>query len=357
MGSSRGQDRSLDTGTFLPQWLKGRGDARYDFDQSSFSPPSHDDSFLCIRYSSKSATERTSDSAGSVGGQDGYRPISHLLSENKISNSTIGHTNVPSSSSFSSSSSSGSSDIKNIDFSKHPLPCQPFVPAAEGKDSKSSSVGFSSRLKVAKSQGTDDGFHSEPALCGKSIVHVANRMMSGKLVKIDSSNESRDSYKNSGSMEQQQQQNDEQFLKKGSKSLPVTPIASPISTPDTSPKSRRRVNANRYFTAPFVPDREKYQTGWLLSSILGQSRELAMGTSHKIPEADEDDDEPIDMLPAKFLNRKKSISSQNLSYIGKNDEQDKNNEETKKETAVYKNVLRAKPSELREMNFWSPTSM
>lgn len=156
-----------------------------------------------------------------------------------------------------------------------------------------------------------------------------------------------------------EQQNKDQFVTKGSKSLPVTPIASPISTPDSSPKSRRRTHGNRYFTGAFIPDREKYQTGWILSSILGQSREGI--TSNKIQEEDEEPPS-LDVFPSKYLNRKKSISSQNLSYFVSDEgravpasTQQQQPQLTK--TGIYTNAFQAKPSELREMNFWSPTSM
>lgn len=181
-----------------------------------------------------------------------------------------------------------------------------------------------------KSQGTDDGFHGEPALCGKSIVHVANQMMSGKFTKVFTS----DSHS-------QQQSSQESSLKNVSKSLPATPLTSPAGTPDSSPKARRKIHANRYFTGAFIPDKEKYQGNWILSSILGQSREVITA---KI----EEEDEPLE--PRRPLNRKKSISSQNLTYIGKE-------EKSADKSSVYVNVLEAKPSELREMNFWSPTSM
>lgn len=167
-----------------------------------------------------------------------------------------------------------------------------------------------------------------------------------------------------------EQQNAKQLLRRGSKSLPVTPIASPTSTPDTSPKSRRRGNTNRYFTGTFDRD-NKYQTGWLLSSILSQSREFGIGTSHRIQEVDEDEAPSPNAVPSKFLSRKKSISSQNLSYLDKNEElrqlsqqpqqqpqqQQQRDDDSKKESGTYTNFFKAKPSELREMNFWCPTSM
>ena len=179
-----------------------------------------------------------------------------------------------------------------------------------------------------KSQGTDDGFHGAPALCGKSIVHVANQMMSG--------------FNKTTSQSEFRSEQTENAFAKGSKSLPATPLASPMSTPDSSPKSRRR-HGNRFFTGAFVPDREKYQGSWILAGILGQPREFV---TTKIEEEEEYTPENI---PSRTLNRKKSISSQNLTYLGK----DEKSEEKPGKTSVFQ----AKPSELREMNFWSPTSM
>lgn len=179
--------------------------------------------------------------------------------------------------------------------------------------------------------GTDDGFHGTPALCGKSIVHVANQMMSNKLNKTHSTSEFRP------------EQNADNTFPKGSKSLPATPLASPMSTPDSSPKSRRRIHGNRFFTGAFVPDREKYQGSWILAGILGQPREIV---TSKIDEEEEISHENI---PARVLSRKKSISSQNLTYVGK--------EEKSPDKQSVTSVFQAKPSELREMNFWSPTSM
>lgn len=180
-----------------------------------------------------------------------------------------------------------------------------------------------------KSQGTDDGFHGEPALCGKSIVHVASQMMSGKFTKVFTSDS--------------RSQQTENSVKSVSKSLPATPLTSPTGSPDSSPKARRKIH-NRYFTGAFVPDKEKYQGNWILAGILGQSREVITA------KIDEEDELFPDMEPRKPLNRKKSISSQNLTYIGKE-------EKSADKSSVYVNVLEAKPSELREMNFWSPTSM
>ncbi|XP_015592111.1 transcription factor GAGA isoform X2 [Cephus cinctus] len=298
---------------------------RFDLDESTFSPPSHDDNFFYIRYSKQSASQQQQEQQQQQQQeQEGFRSIGQVLVETP-------HKNVTASNQVTSEQQTVSTfkEIKEIDFSKHPLPCQPFVPAAiaKARETKPTQKNFAGK-SIVKSQGTDDGFHGEPALCGKSIVQVANQMMSSKINKT---------------LPESRLQESEEVPKKGSQSLPVTPLASPLSTPDSSPKSRRKGYTNRYFTGAFIPDKEKYHGGWILASLLGQSREIV---SSKI---EEEDEQAIEAVPPKSLNRKKSISTQNLSYLGSDDKAIKN--------AVYTNVLQAKPSELREMNFWSPTSM
>lgn len=312
MGSARPQDKSLNGGISLPQWMKGRFDNRFDFDESTFSPPSHDDNFFFIRYPKSQETENAAGFTTS---------ISTVISEKQESKQVS--SVQPSASNFK--------DVKQIDFSKHPEPCQPFIPSAVKKES-----GFKPPKTVLanngkpKSLGTDDGFHGASALCGKSIVHVANQIMSGKINKTQSSSEFRP------------EQTDNAFPK-GSRSLPATPLASPMSTPDSSPKSRRRVHGNRFFTGAFVPDREKYHGSWILAGILGQPREMVA------PKIEEEEEITPENIPTRTLSRKKSISSQNLTYVGKDDKS------TEKQSIT--SVFQAKPSELREMNFWTPTSM
>lgn len=294
--------------------MKGKFDSRFDFDESTFSPPAHDDNFFYVRYP-KTQANQSSDSQG-------YRPINQVITENQISSSK-------SQTQTETREVSQTKEQREVDFSKHPIACQPFVPSAANKgnqEGKLVKTVIAGNVK-AKSQGTDDGFHGEPALCGKSIVHVANQMISGKFSKVIT--------------EQM-----EGKPKKGSKSLPATPVTSPTATPDSSPKSRRKLPPSRYYTGSLVPDRDKYQTGWILSSLLGQTKELAT------PKIDEEDESVVDVSPPpKMLSRKKSISSQNLTYIGKEEK----NENASKST--YTSVFQAKPTELREMNFWSPTSM
>lgn len=180
---------------------------------------------------------------------------------------------------------------------------------------------------------TDDG---EAGLYSKSIVHVANQVMSTKFAKVFLSD-------SQGSQQTKEQGRDLYSVRNiVSKSLPATPITSPTVTPDSSPKVRRKViHSNRYFTGPFVPDKEKYHGSWILGSLLGQSREIV---TTRIEEENELSVEPDPRNMT--LNRKKSISSQNLTYVGK-----------ESSDGSSTSVLENKASELREMNCWSPTSM
>lgn len=327
MGSTRQQDRLLGGGISLPQWMKGRADNRFDFDESTFSPPSHDDSFFYIRYP-KAPTR--------LSGSEEFRPIDEVLNGQTVAastNSVIAEKVKGKAKEETKERERNVSDPKKnqeIDFSKHPVACQPFVPislTSKDKEIKHSKSLLKENVK-SKSQGIDDGFHGEPALCGKSIVLVASQMMSNKFHETFTA-------ESAGSQP-----------KKGSKSLPATPLASPAQSPNSSPKARRRIASNRYFTGSFLLDRDKYQGGSILASILGQSREIVTA---KIEEEDETNAD-VAVPPSKALSRKRSISSQNLTYLGIDDKS------TDKPT-ISSNVLRAKPSELREMNFWSPTSM
>lgn len=83
-------------------------------------------------------------------------------------------------------------------------------------------------LGVAKSTGTDDGFHSAAAACGQSVVAVAHQMIaSGKLRALHPPSDSEDDGGPSAEM---------LARRRGSRSLP--------SSPQTSPKLFKK---NPYF--------------------------------------------------------------------------------------------------------------
>ncbi|XP_031785085.1 uncharacterized protein LOC100120213 isoform X2 [Nasonia vitripennis] len=338
MGSSRPTDRSIGEATFLPQWMKGKLDTRFDYTESTFSPPA-DDTFFYIRYPKSSSQDASANS--NAGNKEGFRPLSEIIGG---VDSSKPEATASSGKLLAGKSGTEYKDAKNIDFSKHPLPCQAFIPFTADKANEPKII-IANKPKV-KHLSADDEFRNDNAAeCGRSIVNVANQIMSSKFGKSNSSDAS--------SATQHQVDDAAAQQKKVSRSLPATPLASPSGTPDSSPKTRRRAYGNRFFTPAFIPDSsgeyqqqqsQRYKNGWLLSSILGQSRELI---APKIEEEDEQlGQEPI---PSRALSRKKSISSQNLTYLGKEDK--------KQETTKSHILMQAKPSELREMNFWSPTSM
>lgn len=172
-----------------------------------------------------------------------------------------------------------------------------------------------------KSNGTDDGFKGEAAKCGSSVIKVAHQMVSSQITR--------------GFQPQEEfslpPKGFDPAKRRGSKSLPNSPLVSP----NTSPKSKRKL-ANKYFTGPFT-DGDKYQGSWILSNLLGKRETISRSVSVI---TEEDGKEELIT---------KAISQ--ISIDGISSQNDIN-----KSTST-KNVYRAKPSELREMNFWSPTSM
>lgn len=107
--------------------------------------------------------------------------------------------------------------------------------------------------------------------------------------------------------------------RRGSKSLPASPLS--------SPKSMRKANANPFFTGQFATNSstgENNQKGWFLSALLGIQRESAISTQSVVSNISEEAEEALEISAPSSKTQK---------------------------------PLQAKPSELREMNFWTPTSM
>lgn len=120
------------------------------------------------------------------------------------------------------------------------------------------------------------------------------------------------------------------MVRRGSKSLPASPLG--------SPKTMRRTH-NPYFTGTFAlvnpstnsgtvaaGSTENYR-GWFLSSLLGMQRETMSSTT--------------------------SVASSHISE----EAEDLPTQSKSSSAAGAPKVIKAKPSELREMNFWTPTSM
>lgn len=332
MGSSRPTDRSIGEATFLPQWMKGKLDTRFDYTDSTFSPPA-DDNFFYIRYPRQEDTSTSSTSNNS----EGLKSINKFFG-NKIELDESTSTELLS----DQNTSANYKNTQFVDFNKH-LTLNQFTLFTTNEGNRPKII-VANTLK-SKQQIDDELSNGKITENSRSIVHVANQIMSSKFGKSNSSD-----YSSSTSTQQKTNESTLQInqQKKGSKSLPVTPITSPNSTPDSSPKLRRR--ANRFFAGAFVPDSDRGKNGWILSSILGQSRELI---TPKI--AEEDEQQQIEQIPQRALSRKKSISSQNLTYFNKDEKADSGKQIS--QGSAHINLLQAKPSEFREMNFWSPTSM
>ena len=265
------ENRSLSQGIHIPQWMKSKiTERKLDMESSTFSPTELDDSFFYIRYPRASS-----------------EPVQSVVTTK---------TQMP--------STAPADPMKKPDFSKHTLPCQKFLVETAGQLLTHNNQHSNS---VLKSNGTDDGFKGEAAACGSSVIKVAHQMVSGKMIRIEEDPECPKGFN--------------PMMRRGSKSLPSSPLVSPNS----SPKSKRRMN--KYFTGAFAEEGDKNK-GWILSSLLGK-RAISQSVGMIAEETDvgmqsASSDASIDIIPV---------------------------QKTKKQ------ILRPKASELREMNFWSPTSM
>ncbi|XP_030756736.1 uncharacterized protein LOC115882683 isoform X2 [Sitophilus oryzae] len=237
------EDRSLSSGMSLPKWMKNKMTDRFDLDQSNLSPT--DDSFMYYyRYpSSKTDPEAMKDATAVQG--------------------TLSQVTLP----YASDNPS---------------------------------------ISKVRPKGTDDGFKSETAQVGTSILRVANQIVSGRVPTEKTPEPAEEC--------EQLLAKFDPYRRRGSKSLPASPL--------TSPKAKRKMN--RYFTSPYVEsDKSK---GWILSGLLAK-REI----SHSMGFIGEEKKEELD----------RASSTVSVDEVSKSKNQ----------------VFKAKPSELREMNFWSPTSM
>lgn len=315
-------DRSLSSGMSLPMWMKSRMNDRLNFDQGTFSPPENDDSFFVIRYprsnlqsknnlkivQDNSTADSVSKATQNVSKDFTLQKDSTQNISNKFSTENFGQ----SSNIFNNPDQSKSINSTNQiapDFSKHTAPCQKFIPLLQNNDSKKQD----NRQFKLKSNGTDDGFKGEAALCGSSVIRVAHQMVSSKAVDANNELETLEGTPKGFNPR----------VRRGSKSLPSSPLVSP----SCSPKSKKRV-INKYFTSAFT-DADKYQGSWILSSLLGKREVISRSV------------DIINEETSSELTR--SVSSLDVNDNSK--------------TNSPKNVYKAKPSELREMNFWSPTSM
>jgi len=286
---------SISSGRSLPMWMKLKPDIKFDIDGSTFSPPAHEDQFY-IRYPS---TENKTDN------QSGVKSLTEALKDLNTK-----------------PTSTASSSIIQHDFSKqHTDSCKKYLSSVE---KESSSAHFVDIKNPAKPFGTDDGFKGAGAACGSSIVKVARQMVSGKslnrgftVANFNSDVEAPDNF-NEDLTEADLMSHSRYMVRRGSKSLPASP--------SSSPKSMRKAHANPFFTGQFATNStgENNQKSWFLSGLLGIQRESAISTQSVVSNISEEAEEALEISATSNKTQK---------------------------------PLQAKPSELREMNFWTPTSM
>jgi len=322
---------------------------RYDLDET-FSPPSHDDSFFYIRYPKADASSEK------------------LKEPNFCQANELLHA---------------SQQTPKQDFSQHTIQCRQFIPEAKvdlpAATGAMESLNSASRktTRLQKPAGTDDDLTGDTAGCGKSVVQVAHQMIAGGML-----------MRGFGAADNGKAATGEGFnrgIRRGSKSLPASPLGSPSHSPETSPQTRRRVY-NRYFTGAFTMERanmtvgqepaSKYTGSWLLSGLLGQQqRDNLSDSQDSITIPEEEYEREIsrrsglcgEVNPSSSdIRRNKSMTAL-VSHILSEGPKDTQGVEVGLDAAAVaggcdsqaqKNKsFRAKPSELREMNFWSPTSM
>lgn len=218
------------------------------------------------------------------------------LEESKKTETTIIAANLPENITVATVSK------KKADFSQHTIPCQNFLSDNQVSELTPVTRQNNSEMKI-KPRSADDGSKEEATKCGSSIIKVASEMISNQGLGLRPCEQEVETYN--------------RRQRRNSKSLPASPLASPHS----SPKANKKMN--KYFTGPFT-DADKPKGGWILSNLLAK-RDLCQSVDQIKEEVQED------------LERASSTFSINESKTPP--------------------VLRAKPSELREMNFWSPTSM
>lgn len=226
-----------------------------DLDQSTFSPPDHEDTFLNFRQPKHQTGNQETTK---------FTPITDLLERTRLGDYTQNHTK----------------------------PCQQYINGATYQPKP---------IKPNKSNGVDDGFKGEGAACGSSVVRVAHQMVVARGFNPSTIPED--------DIPATPPVGWDPSRRRGSKSAPSSPV------------TQRRMNSNKYFTGAFTDGTvDKYHGSWILQGLLGKRENLSKSVSTL---TEEDGFEELN-------EKKKTTSGQ---------------------------IFRAKPSELREMNFWSPTSM
>ncbi|KAJ8723353.1 hypothetical protein PYW08_003265 [Mythimna loreyi] len=306
-------DPEIKDGFSLSGWMKSK--PVKEFDQFAGSPPAPEDSFFYIRY------PRTDVLFGKPRVE---QEVPKVFAEPSNEVKAPSAYNI----------------VKEKDWSKHTKPCQDVLHSIAPINTAVNSVSVK-----PKPAGTDDGFKGEGAACGNSIVKVANQIISSKSSRgFTVASPEEEQHAVAPDLHQYNLQH-----RRGSKSLPVTPAHSPPG----SPSSRRRMNGNRFFTSPYEPVEDaSAPRSWLSMALLGLKKDLTTSTSTLAEE---------DSLEVHTLSHGRLAESvENLGPAPRRkDTMNSMAHEPATQPAkpAKPQAYRPKPSELREMNFWSPTSM
>lgn len=233
--------------------------------------------------------------------------------------------------------------------------------------------------RLQKPAGTDADLTGDSAGCGKSVVQVAHQMIAGGMLMRGFT------VNDNGKVATGEGFN--RAVRRGSKSLPASPLGSPSHSPESSPQMHRRAH-NRYFTGASTFERanihatggqesgSKYSGSWLLSGLLGQQhRDNLSDSQDSITIPEEEQEKEVSKrfgprgevtLSSPDMRRNKSMTAL-VSQVLSEGSKDTQDVEVGVDAAAVASgcdspmqkdkTFRAKPSELREMNFWSPTSM
>ncbi|XP_073997414.1 uncharacterized protein [Rhodnius prolixus] len=302
--TSSGPDRSI-ASISLPQWMKSKISDRYDLEQTAFSPPNTDDGFFLVKYK-KAMPEQTEPPKVTTTKQQTKSPLIQAFEEKLSSDSNQQST-------FCQKFISNSTITPREIGMRH------------GVDSPLT------RFKT--STGTEDASKGESTTCGYSVVAVAHQMIAERAIgdKLEAPPVS-------------------QRIRRNSKSLPASP--------QTSPKLLRK---NPYFTNIIFGSTEA------VDSNEGQSSSLMRGSVEELGNWSRVNRKFNEVRTESSL----AATSTVTTHIQQQTQLQQNTTLTQQlftpsppAPATSTNsgfgqvvTLKAKPSHLREMNFWSPTSM
>jgi hypothetical protein len=273
MSSSKNMKEIDSEGISIPNWMKNKriDPQKRSDDLSTFSPPSHDDSFFFIRYPLSGAETSKSNNTRSITEVFADTTDINTLSQQSVITST--------------------KQWKLID-SKDYVNKEP--------------------------KGIDDGFiGAGGGICGKSLVKVAEKLVASKLQSgMQGLNLS---HFQGEDIEPSEVPHINE--RRGSRSLPVSPLH--------SPKLQRRFHQNPYFTVTAQQSDTAQRYGFL--STLFNIGGSASTSTHSL-----NNDVTIEEGTREAMDQHKIAA---------------------REAELKEAVVIAQPSNLRELNFWAPTSM